>query len=251
MKIILLLFGLFYTAEASLDEQLINQTYRYIEGIEKEENLSENFWALNEVFSSTCQINNSVSRAIFGSTSSIKHFFSEFGCGEDETSNNINRLSRLSDFALKNGDAKIASLYILLEPSEVQRTIFFEDFFEAWSESTDPEILSLLVSINDRTKPDINILSNPDIDLVIYGILYTNNTSNLLDSDFLNSLADTWVEYFRKEGFNNDLNDSIRLVNLITILFEIDQYGDLIHLFPFIHSEEFFLFQQINPDTIT
>ncbi len=240
MKIALLLFGLFFTAEASLDEQLINQTYRYIEGIEKEENLSENFWALNEIFTSTCQINNSVSRAIFGSTTSVKHFFTEFGCGEDEASNSANRLFRLSNFALDHGDIKIASLYLLLEPSEVQRTIFFEDFVESWPQGIGVEELELLTHINDRTKPDINILSSPDIDLIIYGILYTNNTSSLLDSDFLSSLADTWVEYFRKEGFDNDLNDSIRLVNLITILFEIDQYRDLVFLFPYIHEEEFF-----------
>ncbi|RNC79926.1 MAG: CHAT domain-containing protein [Balneola sp.] len=240
MKFIILLFGLFLGTEASLDEQLINQTYKYIEAIEKEENLTENFWALNEIFSSTCQIHNSVSRAIFGSTSSIRYFFSEYGCGEDEASNNTNRLLRLSNFALNHGDVKIASLYILLEPSEVQRTEFFQNFDSSWSESIDQRELGLLSSINNKVKLDINVLLNPDIDLIINSILFTNNTSYLLDSDFLNSLAETWIEYFRKEGFNNDLIDSIRLINLMTIFFEIDRYEDLQYLLPFISTEELF-----------
>ncbi len=117
--------------QTGLDKSVSDQVNSYLDNISKKENLSENYWAINDLYESTCSINNSVIRIIINSDNNeLKSFFSKFPCGSSEYQKLENSLNRINTIALKYGLIDLFIYYTLNEPDIQKRSINYSIFIE-------------------------------------------------------------------------------------------------------------------------
>ncbi|MFV1885436.1 MAG: hypothetical protein ACMZ7B_13185 [Balneola sp.] len=99
--------------QPSFENKTVDQALFYINEISKEKNLSENYWALNELYQSTCSVNNSVIRIIINSDNNkAKNYFARVTCGETESEQIKNKNERLRIISLEEKLAGLGVYYL-------------------------------------------------------------------------------------------------------------------------------------------
>lgn len=146
----------FFLYQPGLDNSVSEQANSYLDNISNKVNLTENYWALNELFESTCSINSSVIRIIIDSdVHEAKSFFTKTPCGASESEKLTNKLSRLSDIAINYGLLDLYSYYALNE-SDNQK---IENGFKLLTKNSEQSFSDTEIEIYNYLQSDLPIPS--------------------------------------------------------------------------------------------
>ncbi len=230
-----------FILQPGLDNRISDQASYYLEAISKEKSTSENYWALNELYQSTCAINNSVIRTIINSDlNKTKGYFTRITCGvttEDQESNKIKRILSISQDL---GLFELYIYYLLNEPNKSEKELQTNEFTARWGSSLDTYQIQLIESILEGSKLSQSLLSDVESELVYYSILITRNLQNFISNENSQKLANSWIAEFDENYQEEGILSSIQLANITSLLFELDRYSQTTPFLENIYSDSYF-----------
>src|SRR5699024_4297638 len=126
-KMALLLYLLLFLNIGNVETQheINEQAKTYLQNINSGIDIDLSFWALNEVYSSSCAINNQVQNLIQSTEISfLAELFNKAACGATNTDRSSKKKERLFEFATSTGSLPIAISYLILEDDLANRLHF-------------------------------------------------------------------------------------------------------------------------------
>ncbi len=235
---ILLSFSLFQT---SFESETVDQAIFYLEKINEEKELSEYYWALNELYQSSCHVNNSVIRIIINSDAKkVKNYFSQIRCGESEIQRDSNRLERVKLVALEEGLFGLGVFYLLHENKLEAKKEFVTAFKLKFNNELNKLQLSFFDSILDPNSSFLSIDKIPvkEQDFIFYSILYSRQVRLFFDLNTLNIIADNWSE--DNSSSESEIITSLKRANLVNLAFDLNRYNTVRRLLPSVLADNFF-----------
>lgn len=240
MTLLLVLFlGLF---QPSYENLIAEQAAKYIDGIASGENTSENYWALNELYYSSCALNNTVIRIILNSDEKkLKNYFSRIPCGSTESVRLENKYLRNREIALNEGLFLLAFNYLAYENSPDSISAFANRFMRAWEGKLVPSQIEILRSLSESKPFDPDIILNEERDFILYSVFFGDKQNKFILRNEFEGIAKTWISNFQtRYNGSHDLDYSFHSANLIWLLFELDNHVTLQKLTPKLLEESLF-----------
>lgn len=238
MNLFLGLFLSFITFQSGIDHQIVNQTSLYLENISAGKYEAESYWALNQVYSSTCANNSLVIRTIINSdVNETKDYFIDSGCTgfsiNDETQYKFNRLQRTKKIALGEGLYGIAVAALLNESSPEKKAFFLEEYLAAWGTSLSSKEKNFLHALKDQSAIIVENLPDKDQELVFNLIFLANKLSTVFKEASYEKILESWIVIINtwEQGSTNDLLYSLALTNIYSLAFEINAFNVSADLF--------------------
>lgn len=208
---------------------ITNQANAYIEGINTNKQPLLSFWALNELYSSNCGINRTISRTISQSGSSgLQRIFSTYECTTKQNEDSL-KIERLRFYTSESGSFP-GILYILSLPLPEKKLekIYFE-FISKWEKSLSEKETVLLKSVKNREAVSSSEIGSENKTFILYSLLYSDFVSYYLDADeFLNIINELSNENIDKLS---DIENSILNFNLLKAAYETDRYQFISSIF--------------------
>lgn len=196
---------------------ILDQISTYIININEKKEISENYWALGEVYTETCSFDNKVKREIVNSPSFAgKQLFLSFDCNSDFQ----NKLELYRSLAIKTGESGLATYYLVTEENEEQRNLFFDNYISKWDQSLSDEHRLFLRLIHSKTPIPLRDIPNSLTELFLYPILYNYNDSIYLESYDRLKLALELKDRFKLQANQNTVKSSIGASIASFLLFE-------------------------------
>ncbi len=216
--ILSLVFGI-ALIQPSLENKILDQSVVYIEGISNQINITENFWALNELYQSSCEINNSVIRVIINSDNNqLKNYFTKIPCGSSENEKIQNSLARLKKISIDNKLLGLGVYYILNQPDVPKQKLFIQEFEKETNDDA-----SLLNLIFNQKQFSLNEIPEDEKDFIFHSIIYSEvGIATYLNNESIIFLANQWTKDFKNK--KPSLTSSIHTANIIKLLFELNRY---------------------------
>ncbi len=231
MNILLLLTFLLGVNIADTQTAVTEQIVSYLQSFQINNDSDLNFWALNEVYSSSCLINSQAQRAIQNSqVTALKRLFTEISCGNDQKDEDIKKRDRLLQYSLSTGSYVIAINYLVQEDNYEKRLYFNNTFIEKWGTTLAEERKLLLANVLNRKNREY-AFSQSKTDVTILFFILTN-----VKTDDFFSLAELniYSEYFnslKKKFPEQDLFRSIIEFGIFKTSYELDQYRVILNNF--------------------
>lgn len=230
-----------FVNQTSFENQSVDQAIFYLDKIAQEENLTEYYWALNELYYSSCHTNNSVIRIIINSDANrTKNYFTQIRCGSSEVERSANRLERVKLISLEEGLFGLGVFYLLHETRPEYQKEFITSFKLKVDNELNEKQLSLLDSIIDPNRSFLseNQIPNHEQDFIYYSIIYSRQVRSYFDLNTVNIIADNWTEAI---GSNQtEILSTIRNANLVNLSFQLNRYNVVRALLPAVLNDEFF-----------
>lgn len=227
--------------QPSYENELVEQATQYLEGISSKENNWEHYWALNEIFQSSCGVNNTVLRVIINSeANNVKDYFLKTPCGltpEEKEANKINRVSRI---ALNEGVWELSINYLLNETDTQKRLDFHKEYYNSWGASLTEAKRMILEKVLNETQFNIEEIPESSKEFVLYSILYGYKTETFFPSVDLNEIVQNWYQNFDSVYPTKNLKSSIQASNISFILYDLDRYVELHNFVPNIIDQKNF-----------
>lgn len=228
-----LILTLFQSNQPSFENQIAEQTTQYLTDLTNGKDISKNYWALNEIYQSTCELNNTVIRLILNSKStSTKTYFSKFGCPSSTDEATKIKHQRLREIALQEGSIGLAINYIINSLDERDRSKFKVEFIQMWEKSLDAKEIELISHIASNESFDQSLIPEKDSELIFYSILFGYKLRTYFPSEDLNAIANHWVSEFEAKYTQGEISYSIQLANIIFLLYELYRNSDLQRFVP-------------------
>ncbi len=229
---ILFLFTFLLSLNIADTQTAVNdQVVSYLHNFQINKDADLNFWALNEVYSSSCLINNQVQRTIQSSqVISLKRLFTVTSCGNDREEEDIRKLDRLLKYSLSTGSYVIALNYLVQEDTYEKRLHFSTSFIDEWGATLSEEEKRLLLNVLDR-KPRDYAFSHSKTDAISLFFILTNVKT---DDFFTLSELSIYSDYFSslKMKFpEQDLFRSVIEFGIFKTSYELDQYRVILNNF--------------------
>lgn len=225
MNIFLAFFFSFFIYQPGLENRIADQASYYLDNIISGADVSENYWALNELYQSSCANNKSVIRIIISSNfTEAKSLFTSIPCGNSELDQAVNKLKRIREIALKIGSSNLSAHYLLFEQDLNKKEEYFDLFKEKWNKNLGFDQITLLESIINEKEFSSKILLSINSEFLFNSILFSNKFIQFIPSDYRQEIATTWINEFESTYANRDLLSSIQLTNIISVLYELDRY---------------------------
>ncbi|MBO6523810.1 MAG: CHAT domain-containing protein [Balneolaceae bacterium] len=235
---ILLSLSLFQT---SFESETVDQAIFYLDQINEEKDLSEYYWALNELYQSSCHTNNSVIRIIINSDAKkVKNYFSQIRCGESEIERDSKKLERAKLIALEEKLFGLGVFYLLHE-NKLEAQKAFIDAFKIKTNNKLTELqLAFLDKIVDQNRSYLQINEIPveEHDFIFYSIIYSRQVRSYFDLNTLNIIADNW-----SDGDNStdiEIISSLKVANLVNLAFDLNRYNTVRRLLPSVLNDKLF-----------
>src|SRR5690554_1410853 len=184
---VLLYFLLLFNINSSETQQEVNeQAISYLQNIKNGQDVELNFWALNEVYSSSCVINDQIQNVIQNSVLPLlKKLFDKNSCGSDISDRATKKKNRLFEYASNTGSLAIALNYLILEDDFPNRNHFKEVFFEKWEGFFPDEHKSLFENVLQRNKVAYNFSTSKEESILLFFLLTHSKTQELFSKDYL------------------------------------------------------------------
>ncbi len=223
-----LMLVLFQSNQPSFENQIAEQTSQYLSELTEGRDLSKNYWALNEIYQSTCDLNNTVVRLILNSKATrAKNYYSKFGCSDNTEKATQIKLQRLREIALKEGLTGLAVNYLVNTLEETDRIQFKEEFIQIWNKSLQSNEIELLNLISKNQSFTPSLIPENEAELIYYSILFGYKIRTFFPSQDLSTLSQVWTSNFETSYKKGEISYSLQLANITFLLYELYQYSDL------------------------
>lgn len=227
--------------QTSFEIKIADQAAVYIKSIENGEHLSENYWALNEIYESSCSLNNAVIRLIINSSSrELKSTFSSVSCGTHDSMKASNKLTRMKDVSLSLGLLPLAINYLLSNPDLDAQSRFQNDFLSKWSDTLDLKEKDLVDFIVNKKQMDLDYIPENGKELIFYSVLYNYQINTYFQPSSLEKLSKDWKSLNQDGIPESNLISSIQGANTVFLFYELYQYSEFHELLPYIMSIQHF-----------
>ncbi len=216
------------------------QVEKYLEGIKKEQNVDLNFWALNELYNSNCDINRAIDRQIAQSNlTELRKIFNEFQCKHKSLNDSIN-IERLKAFSLQQGSFSIALFYLSHNEPQSSLNEFYWEFEKKWKDKISLENLNSLKKVKDRIPIDPLSLFNMENYLPLYSLLYSDYSAKFFSQEDYGILLKHIVEISKEPSDGVSINDSILYYLAFNVFYNTNQYQLIANLFNDLNRETTF-----------
>lgn len=220
--------------QPSFENKILDQSVFYINEITNRTSLSENHWALNELFEYSCGVNNSVIRSILNSNNKqLKNYYAKSPCGISLEGRSVNSLSRLRNISIDEGLVGLGVYYLLNEPLLIKKKAFVLEFKNKTNLS--PSIFDLII---DQKIISFSEIPSSEREFILYSIIYTRQSSTYLSAESLELLANQWVTNYDPQDKN--LVSSLNTANLVYLLFELNRFNTIERFLPLILADNYF-----------
>lgn len=223
----ILVLGLFLQIiSPGIENSVARQASDYILEIKKGNDLSENYWALSELYSSTCSVNNTVIRLIMSTASSnVKQYFSEFNCTDGLENKYQNHAKRLKHIAKENKLFGLAIYTEIINPVGIfsENSTYFDT---DWINELTKEEQSFLSILQHQSSIPLDVIPASAVDLILNAFLY-NNRSNYYLNNNSSALADLLKDTSSYEQVDWNPKQSLRFSNLAYLFFDSNRYTEL------------------------
>ncbi len=231
MNILILLTFLFGVNIADTQTAVTEQIVSYLQNIKQSNDADLNFWALNEVYSSSCLVNKQAQRTIQSSqVIAIKRLFTELTCGDNQEVESKRKLDRLINYSLSTGSYVIAVNYLVQEEDQEKRIQFKNAYLEKWGNTLTDEKEYLLVNVLNREHRKY-IFSQSKEDAIALFFILTNVKT---DDFFTLSELNIYSEYFsalKSKNPEQNLFRSIIEFGIFKTSYELDRYKVILENF--------------------
>lgn len=230
MALILYFLLLFNINSAETQQEINEQAISYLQNIQNGQDVDLNFWALNEIYSSSCVINTQVQNVIQNSELSfLKKLFDEIACGTDISDRSNKKKERLFEYANNTGSLAIALNYLILEDNITNRLHFKKLFFERWEGFISEERKLLFDNVLHRNNVDFHFSTSKNDSILLFFLLTLTETHELLSKEDLKHYSKYFLSL--KKDANPTLYSSIIEFSLIKTFYEIDDYKTILENF--------------------
>ena len=225
----LLLGLLFFQSTPDPYNEVIDQATVYIQNIDTGDQLDENFWGINELYSSNCGNNKTVERLVIQSRIQIlQNVFTKHECIPTIDEDSIKH-ERLKLFALENGSFSTAIHYFTQNESNAEFDQFYKKYFDTWGSNLSSEEIDYLLAVKNRTPlfKNINeILKDP---FELYSLLYSDFVNSYFSSDELNEIIKK-INLQRNKD-HSSLDNSLIYYSLLKAAYDTNQYQFISSIF--------------------
>lgn len=223
--------------QPSFENKTVDQALFYINEISEERNLSENYWALNELYQSTCSVNNSVIRIIINSDNNkAKNYFARVTCGKTESEQIKNKNERLRIISLEEKLVGLGVYYLLNENSLDKKKAFLNSLENELDLS--PSQLTLFSSILNKNPLSISSIPTEETDFIFYSLIFSRQVQTFFDQESLGTLVDKWLKDYQLT--EDKLISSIKKANLVYLTFELSRYNSIRVILQSVLEDEYF-----------
>lgn len=218
--------------QPSIENEIIEQANNYIQAINEGENLSENTWALIQVYQASCSNSNAIQRLVNRSTTPLtKQLIASLPCNSnlprDEFFQLIHRFE-LYGLATTILISNLESPYY----EEIESSILDSNSYDIPT-----EFISLFQKISNKESISINSIPNKNKDLILNSIYYTR-LNYLLPSP--NERIKVLEEFMYTDFITDGIIYSLQLSNAAHYLYNFDRYLEFSRLHDKIITDEYF-----------
>ena len=225
--------------QTSFENKTVDQALFYLSEISEERNLSENYWALNELYQSTCGVNNSVIRIIVNSDNNkAKNYFTRIACGKNESERLINKIERIRVISLEEGLVGLGIYYLLNEINSEKKKSFLNSLQNRDEFKLDDPRNELLTLILNKSPLPLGIIPNEERDFIFYSIIFSRQVQTFFNSESLEILADRWLKDYHLT--EDKLVSAIKKANLVYLTFELSRYNSIRSILQPVLEDEYF-----------
>jgi len=214
--------------QPDLETAVSSQANRYVQEIELGNNLSENVWALSELYQESCSQSVTIQRIVKSSSSTLsKKVIDSITCGSSGVSNEL--LQIIAEYELLGYGAYLQITRVDSSDSGI--------IFDKLSSLGDPEYEQLLKSIINRNQINLDDISSENVDLIANAIIYSYQKDVLLSVDDQNAIIERNTFSSERE---TSIIRSLQLSNASFLLFDQNRFNEFSSLHESILSDEFF-----------
>lgn len=225
MNILLALLFSSLIHQPGIENKIADQASYYLENIVSNNNISENYWALNELYQSSCAHNNSVIRIIINSNvTEAKSFFTAIPCGITKQEQAKNKLERLKRISLKTESYKLSIYYLLFEEDFDKKKQHIDLLIDTWAQNLPQQQVAIFDFILNDQEFTPEIVSSINSEFIFHSILFSSKFGLFIPSNYRQELASSWVNNFNTLYTDINLLSSIQLTNIASVLYELDRY---------------------------
>ena len=225
--------------QSGFETEIEDQASFYLEEIKQGRDLTENHWALNELFQSTCSIDNSVLRLIMNSgNNKTKSYYTRVPCGNAA---DVAKLQRIETIALEEGLFGLTAYYLVVQNDPTKTNDFSEDFTETWGSSLNANQINLLRLLSNEIpfEPGL-IFSSENSELLFFAIREQLKHDVLFPNYDFRKIAETWYLTHSEIYTRNDVRSSLQAANTLFLLFDLDRYQSIFNFLPVLSKNEYF-----------
>ncbi len=228
----LLIFLLtFFLPQQTIDpyESISNQAYNYVQNIESDTESELSFWGLNELYSSNCSINKTVSRIISQSSSvKLRKIFLDNECSSTKNKSSL-KTERLKAYILETGSFVNLINYLSLSLPQKDLDDFHTEFNDKWLQNLSSNEIDLLNSVKNKESISIDEIDSGYRIFVLYSLLFSENVYSYFDSEeFSLILTELNIE---KDSNYSELKKSFLYFNLLKAAYDTNRYQFITDIF--------------------
>ncbi len=204
-----LLFNLF---QPNVENNILDQLNYYLIEIQNDNNLSENTWALTELYKASCDKSNTIQRHINQSTSVLpKKIISAISCDNQFISDEL--LEVIHQYELYG----FASVYLIKSQDLTNTDHLYESLTDSSTFNIPNEFIRLFQKINDGDTIQLSDIPEDNFDLIVNAILYHRQDEILISAPDQNQIIQRYqVDLDNLTG----IKKSIQISNVAYLLFE-------------------------------
>jgi CHAT domain-containing protein len=239
--IYVVVFSLTFFAQTGYDHKTVDQASVYLDKISNEEELSESYWALNELYTNTCKLNGLVIRQIVNSREQkVKQYFSGSSCTDESGSTTSHYLERLRKISLDNGLLALGLYYVNKATTVEDKRSFYTEFESKWAQKYSPSDLKFFRDV--ITSKDLRVEQIPQKgkELIFYSFLYDGSFSSNFSETQDQALLSEWITSFDDNYTEKNLLYGLQVANIVRYAFEINAYPIIQQFLPEIKENPHF-----------
>jgi CHAT domain-containing protein/tetratricopeptide (TPR) repeat protein len=201
---------------------ITNQANTYIEYIKLDTQKDLSFWALNELYSSSCEVNKNVSRAIGQSASSfLQRIFSDFECTTKENEDSL-KFERLEYYAIETGSFSTLINILSLTRPKGKLNSTYSKFLDRWQQSLSSDQIQLAEAVKDRNNISLTEINTESKLFILYSLLFSEFVNNYFTADEFTIII-TYLNNTQQTDIT-DFDRSILNFNLVKAAYETNRY---------------------------
>lgn len=214
--------------QASIENEIADQTAVYLENIQERRDLAESYWALSELILTNCNKESTIRRDVSYSPSFFgKKALLNFDCPKNEIKKSEYQRHILGEIAVSSGIYGLALYALILEDNEVKRDSFYVSYTKKWAPSLAESDYKFLEKIYKKTPVEPEEIPNSIVEFFIYTTIFNYKNEEFLlvknDIEFTSILKQRFL-FTSKE---NSLKSALSAAIVSFLLFNQDRYTEL------------------------
>lgn len=217
---------------------ITNQANTYIEQIKLTQQSDLSFWALNELYSSNCGVNKTISRAISQSGSSLlQRIFVIHECAIKEKEDSL-KIERLKFYTFETG-SYASMLHILSLPLPQEKiNRFHSEFIATHAQNISEDEIKLLNAIKNRTPISLSDIPSKQKPYILYSLLFSDYVNSYFNGEQFKTIISELNN--RKKNNLSALEVSFSNFNLLKAAYETNRYQLISNIFDDLIKSEYY-----------